>query len=132
MLKMKPHLQIALALIWRGGEVLVAKRPSDAEHLPDVWEFPGGKVEAGESPSAAAMREAREETGLEIEILGAREPIEWEYELRRVTLHPFDNRVSGGKLRGDWRFVAVESLEVENFPAANRALIAAMRIGKSE
>lgn len=120
---MKPHLQIALALIWRGGEVLVARRASDAEHLPDVWEFPGGKIEAGETPQQAATREAREETGLEIEIVGALEAIEWDYAERRVTLHPFHCRITGGIEGKEWRFVAPASLNPAEFPAANRSLI---------
>lgn len=122
---MKPHLQIALALIWRGGEVLVAKRASNAEHLPDVWEFPGGKIESGETPEQAAIREAREETGLKVEVFGAREVIEWDYEARRVTLRPFDCRVVGGKT--EHQFVAVRDLEIEDFPAANRSLISALK-----
>ncbi|HEX8463142.1 MAG TPA: NUDIX domain-containing protein [Abditibacterium sp.] len=125
---MKPHLQIALALIWRGGEVLVAKRPSNAEHLPDVCEFPGGKIEANESPLAAAIREAREETGLNVEIVAARAITEWEYETRRVSLHPFDCRVVGGEVEAKTaRFVAPRELQIEDFPPANAALIEQLR-----
>jgi 8-oxo-dGTP diphosphatase len=119
---MKPHLQIALALIWRGGEVLIARRASNAEHLPDVWEFPGGKIEAGETPEIAAIREAREETGLEIEIADAREAIEWEYQTRRVSLHPFDCKITGGDI-SKCRFIAPQDLNAGDFPAANRELI---------
>ncbi len=119
---MKPHLQIALALIWRGGEVLIAQRASNAEHLPDVWEFPGGKIEPGEAPAEAAVREAREETGLEIEVVAAREVIEWEYVERRVTLHAFDCQILGGDEKNR-RFIAVQDLKTEDFPAANRDLI---------
>ncbi|HEX9996962.1 MAG TPA: SDR family oxidoreductase [Abditibacterium sp.] len=120
---MKPHLHIALALIWRGGEVLVARRASNAEHLPDVWEFPGGKIEEGETPESAAIREAREETGFEVQTVGACETIEWEYDARRITLHPFDCHVVGGENSSGSRFVAAAALEADDFPPANRALI---------
>lgn len=127
----KPHLQIALALIWREGEVLLSQRPSSAAHLPGVWEFPGGKIEAGETPAQAARREAREEVGLEIEIVAPREVIEWEYEARRVTLHPFDARILGGEAKARqvaaWKFVAPAQLDAGEFPPANAALIAALR-----
>lgn len=128
---MKPHLQIALALIWRGGEVLVARRASDAAHLPDLWEFPGGKIEAGETPQEAAIREAREETGLEVEVFGARAVIEWEYAARRVSLHPFDCRIVGGS-EESLRFVAPRDLRIEDFPDANAGLIAQLRLEGSE
>ena len=125
--KMKPHLQIALALIWREGEILIARRRANADHLPDVWEFPGGKIEPNETPAQAAIREAREEVGLEIKVSKAREIIEWEYQSRRVTLHPFDCQISGGELQArevaTYRFVAPQALNADDFPTANRQLI---------
>lgn len=128
---MKPHLQISLALIWRGGEVLVSRRLASADHLPDKWEFPGGKIEDGETPQQAAIREAREEIGLGIEIFAAREPIEWDYEKRRVTLHPFDCRIIGGEIAArevaEVRFMAPVELRNEDFPPANEPLIAALQ-----
>lgn len=129
---MKPHLQIALALIWREGEVLIARRDSNAEHLPGVWEFPGGKIEAGETPESAAIREAREETGLKIEIVAWREIIEWEYETRRVTLQPFDCRVIvevEAVEASRWRYVSPQQLNADDFPIANRQLICDLKNG---
>jgi 8-oxo-dGTP diphosphatase len=130
---MKPHLQIALALIWREGEVLLSKRLSSADHLPDVWEFPGGKVEEGESPALAAVREAREEVGLDVEVMSQRQPIEWEYETRRVTLLPFDCRIVGGEASAiqvaKVRFVAPSHLNPADFPPANAALIVELQRG---
>ena len=82
---MKPHFHIAIVLLWRDNEILAAKRRADAEHLPDVWEFPGGKCAPGEAPANAALREAREELGVKIEILGARAPLEFDYPARLVT-----------------------------------------------
>lgn len=56
------------AAIVAGGRCLAARR-SAAMALPGRWEFPGGKVEPGESPAAALAREIREELGVEIEVL---------------------------------------------------------------
>lgn len=57
---------VAAALIDRDGRVLLAERPA-GKHLAGTWEFPGGKVEAGETPEAALIRELREELGIETE-----------------------------------------------------------------
>ena len=123
---MKPHLHIALAVIMRGNEVLIQRRPANADHLPDVWEFPGGKVEPNETPANAAIREAREEVGLEIEITRALTPIDWEYTERSVTLHPFEARVVAGEVMGA-KWVARHELNVADFPDANRALIETLK-----
>lgn len=56
---------VAAALRNRGGEILIAERPA-GRHLAGRWEFPGGKVVAGESDLEALARELREELGVEI------------------------------------------------------------------
>ncbi len=58
-------LVVAVALINRQGEVLLAQRP-EGKMLAGKYEFPGGKMEAGESPEAALVRELREELGIEV------------------------------------------------------------------
>ncbi len=124
---MKPRLQIAIALIFREGEILISRRSDDAGHLPGALEFPGGKIEPSETPAQAAIREAREETGLEIEVIAAREVIEWDYPERRVSLHPFDCRIVDGIAGANCAFCRVEALKIEDFPAANRVLIAELQ-----
>jgi 8-oxo-dGTP diphosphatase len=58
-------LVAAVALLNRDGKVLVARRPP-GRPLAGLWEFPGGKVEAGEEPETALIREILEELGIEI------------------------------------------------------------------
>lgn len=58
-------LVVAVALIDVDGRVLIAQRP-EGKQLAGLWEFPGGKVEPGERPEAALIRELREELGIEI------------------------------------------------------------------
>ncbi len=60
---MKIILAAAVALIDRDNRVLLAKRPEQAE-LGGLWEFPGGKVEAGETPETALLRELDEELSI--------------------------------------------------------------------
>jgi 8-oxo-dGTP diphosphatase len=61
---------VVCAVIERDGCVLIAQRPPH-KHLPRKWEFPGGKVEPGESAEAAIVREIREELGCEFVITRA-------------------------------------------------------------
>jgi 8-oxo-dGTP diphosphatase len=63
-------IPVVCAIIERGGRVLLAQRPAH-KHLPLKWEFPGGKVDAGESAEAAIVREIREELGCAIQITRA-------------------------------------------------------------
>ena len=58
-------LVVAVALIDVDGRVLIAKRPQ-GKSLAGLWEFPGGKVEPGERPEAALIRELRDELGIEV------------------------------------------------------------------
>jgi 8-oxo-dGTP diphosphatase len=58
-------LVVAVALIDIDGRVLIAKRP-EGKTLAGLWEFPGGKVEPGERPEAALIRELSEELGIEV------------------------------------------------------------------
>ncbi|HFZ8995987.1 TPA: pyrimidine (deoxy)nucleoside triphosphate diphosphatase [Citrobacter freundii] len=57
-------LDVVAAVIERDGEILLARRPPQADQ-PGMWEFAGGKVEAGESQPQALVRELREELGIE-------------------------------------------------------------------
>ena len=63
---MKLLLVVAAALIDADGRVLIAQRPQ-GRALAGLWEFPGGKVEAGERPEAALIRELAEELGIKVE-----------------------------------------------------------------
>ena len=56
---------VSVALINNANEVLLSKRPNN-KHLSGFWEFPGGKVEAGEVPEIALIREIKEELNIDI------------------------------------------------------------------
>jgi len=64
--KVKPIVLVAaVALIDPDGRVLIAERPA-GKHLAGMWEFPGGKVQPGETPEAALVRELAEELGIDV------------------------------------------------------------------
>ena len=62
---MKIVLVAAVALIDADGRVLISKRP-EGKQLGGLWEFPGGKVESGERPEAALIRELKEELAIDV------------------------------------------------------------------
>src|SRR5882672_6213995 len=68
---------VVAALLERDGRVLIAQRRPAGAH-PLKWEFPGGKVERGETPHDAVVRELREELAIEVE--GASEVARYEYQ----------------------------------------------------
>jgi 8-oxo-dGTP diphosphatase len=60
-------LVVACALVDADGRVLIAQRP-EGKQLAGLWEFPGGKVEKGETPEECLIRELREELGIETQV----------------------------------------------------------------
>ncbi len=58
---------VTCAIIEREGKILIARRAAD-QKLAGKWEFPGGKVEAGESPEECLKRELEEEFGIQVEV----------------------------------------------------------------
>ena len=63
--KARVVLVVAVALIDEDGRILMTKRP-EGKTMAGLWEFPGGKMETGETPEAALIRELKEELGLEV------------------------------------------------------------------
>ncbi len=122
-----PHYDIAAGLVWRGERVLIAKRP-DEGLLGGLWEFPGGKREAGESLENACVREVMEETGLRVICRKRAARVDHAYSHFKITLHLF--HCSGGRgnpkpIRCESpRFVPVKDLARYPFPQANRKAFA--------
>lgn len=82
-------LQVTCAIIENNGKILCAQR-SEKMKLPLKWEFPGGKIEANESPEACLKREIREELGIEIDILEQLPSFKHRYSVNlSVELFPF-------------------------------------------
>lgn len=126
-------IPIALAVIRRAedGRILVARRRDDAEHLPGYWEFPGGKPLPGEALADCAIRETREELGVEVAVEAALDPIVHDYGERIVGLHPFVCRWRGGEPRSlgcaEWRWTTAAELADLRWPPANAPLLLWLR-----
>lgn len=84
----KLHIQVACAIIHKDGLILAAQRPATAS-LPLKWEFPGGKLEPGETAEECLLRELREELGISVRICQGLEPLTHTYPDLTVTLYPF-------------------------------------------
>ena len=129
----EPHrLSVAVGVIRDGqGRVLISRRAAHL-HQGDRWEFPGGKVEAGESVEAALARELAEELGLTVQCSRPLIEITHDYGDRQVELQVRDvTRWSGpavGREGQPLRWVSPEALDPAEFPAANQPIITATRL----
>ncbi|MCK0165549.1 Nudix family hydrolase [Marinobacter sp. S6332] len=127
------EVHVAVGVIVREGRVLIARRP-DHVHQGGLLEFPGGKVEPGESVQAALVREIAEETGLEIPLEALRPliGIRHDYGDKRVFLDVWRTEQAQGEALGregqsiDW--VSPKNLRDDDFPAANRPIIRALKL----
>lgn len=91
---MKKQIKVVGAVFVREGLVLAAQR-SQQMSLPLLWEFPGGKIEAGERPQDALKRELKEELKVEAHIGEHLETTEHEYDFGVVTLSTFYCELAG-------------------------------------
>ena len=82
---MAKRIEVVGAVFIRDGKVLAAKRGPD-KALPGMWEFPGGKIEPGESAAEALRRELAEELKVDVEIRNYLTTTEYEYDFGIVSL----------------------------------------------
>ena len=92
----RKHIEVAAAIITAHGRIFATQRGYG--EFKDGWEFPGGKIEAGETPEQALMREIREELDTEIEVGELFDTVEYDYPQFHLTLHCFLCTVKSGAL----------------------------------
>jgi 8-oxo-dGTP diphosphatase len=127
-------VEVTAALIRdAAGRYLITRRRRGS-HLEGLWEFPGGKLEARESPEAGLRRELAEELGADFEVGRRVETVTWEYPDRTVVLHFYECRPVAGAIEPregqEMRWVAPEALPLDEFPPADRTLIARLRAAR--
>ena len=123
---MKKQVHVAVGVIKKANLIFIAKR-HDEQHQGGKWEFPGGKVEAGETVTQALARELNEEIGIEVKSSTPFLEIHHDYPDKSVHLdihlvEEFDGQAR--HLEGqDHKWVAISDLNNYEFPAANVVII---------
>ena len=119
--------QIGVAVVVSDQGVLVGQRAADVP-LAGFHEFPGGKVEPGESAADAALRECREESGVAATVVGRLSIVEHSYAHGPVRIHFFECRpIEGGEIpMAPFRWVPEAELAGCRFPEANDEIVRAL------
>ena len=131
-----PHYDVCAGLIRdEAGRLLIAQRPLEGL-LGGLWEFPGGKVESGETLQACLARELREELAIEVEIGDLFTKVDHAFTHFKITLHAFECRYLGAIAPYEqpqaleamaWAWVSEAGLGAYSYGKADRLVIAALR-----
>ena len=126
-----PHKHIGVAVISDGqGKILIDRRKQEGL-LGGLWEFPGGKIEPGESVEECVSREIKEELGIEIEVGDRLITIDHAYTHFKVTLNVFNCTHLSGEPQpiecDEVKWVTLDEIDEYPFPKANGQIIAAIK-----
>jgi 8-oxo-dGTP diphosphatase len=117
-------IRVVAAVIEHGGRYLITQRRASAV-LPLLWEFPGGRVEEGETDANALRREVRHRLGVEIQAGKLMSYVSHPYERYVVELYLYEGRLHEGQPSavnvGDFRWVKSEEFESYSFTPADEA-----------
>lgn len=123
---MKQINVVAAAIFNKTGELFIAKRAVSA-HQGGLWEFPGGKIESGETAQQALIRELKEEIGITALSISALIKVEHDYGDKRVSLDVYTVEQFSGSAHGaegqETRWIQLVDITKYNFPAANQPII---------
>ncbi|MCJ7488019.1 MAG: A/G-specific adenine glycosylase [Candidatus Aminicenantes bacterium] len=117
-------IEAVVAVMDKDCRVLIQKRPSHGL-LADLWEFPGGKVEPGESLTTALRREVREELGVEIKDVRHLTTVRHAYTRFQVTLHAFTCQIRDPKFKTGprRRWVTLDSIRKYPLPSGSVKIV---------
>jgi 8-oxo-dGTP diphosphatase len=124
---MRPKIRVVGAMIEREGKYLITQRPARAT-LPLLWEFPGGKVEPGETDAQALARELREEMAISVQVGERVIHVEHSYAAYDIDFCVYRCHMAGDAIQHlrvhDHRWVRPDELDGYEFPAADEKTIA--------
>ena len=120
------RIEVVIGIVLRNGTLLISQRP-DQGPLGGLWEFPGGKLEPGESIEHCLARELLEELAVQVSVLEPLPIVEHDYPAVHVRLHPYLCQHLCGEPQPlasqQVRWVRPDDLVKYHFPPANDALI---------
>ena len=123
---MKKQVHVAVGVIKKDDLIFIAKR-HELQHQGGKWEFPGGKVEAGETVTQALARELNEEIGIDVQSSTPFLEIHHDYPDKSVHLDIHLVEAFDGEARHlegqDHKWVAISDLNNYEFPVANEVII---------
>ncbi len=130
-----PHKIIGVAVIWNDEKQILIDRRLPQGAMGGLWEFPGGKIEIGETIEECIKREIAEELGIEIAVGEHLITIDHTYTHLRVTLTVHHSQHLAGIPQAiecdEIRWVSLDELDEFTFPEANGEIIAALRKGEN-
>lgn len=128
-------INVTAAIIEREGQILIAKRSSTSS-LPNKWEFPGGKIEVGETPEECLARELLEEFEIFVSVGDFITESVYQYERKTIRLLGFrvqyDDEIKVMNAHDDVRWVPVEELLDYDLAPADVPIAQKLRSGESD
>ena len=114
-------IEVVAAIIKKQDKIFITRRSYG--EFADMWEFPGGKIELGESREEALIREVKEELELDINNLEYLTTVEYDYPNFHLTMHCFISEIFGGELvlnaHNDAKWVSLEELSTQKWVPAD-------------
>lgn len=108
-------IEVVAAIIKKQDKIFITRRSYG--EFADMWEFPGGKIELGESREEALIREVKEELELDINNLEYLTTVDYDYPNFHLTMHCFICEICGGELvlnaHNDAKWVSLEELSTQ-------------------
>lgn len=122
----KKIINVVAAAIEKDGKFFCAQRP-EGKSLGGFWEFPGGKLEDGESPEQALVREIKEELNSEIEIVSYINEASYDYDFGTVIMKTYRAKLISGKLEllehQNSTWLAPNELDTLNWAPVDRSAV---------
>jgi mutator protein MutT len=130
---LKDLIKVTAAILEKDGRIIIAQRKSK-DHLGGKWEFPGGKIEAGETPEECLARELNEEFDIDVSVGEYFGSSIFYHELISIELMVYRTFWSGGQINStdhkDYKWVTIEDLERYDFAPADRKFVERLRSGE--